>query len=193
LMDALGLSSAHIVGLSMGGMIGQEIAILHPERVSSLTLVCTCAALEPDTIGILRAWRAARPNCDDVDFTLMLSAWLFTHRFFQQPESVQGFLQLVSSNPFPQSPAGFQRQCDAVMAYDARDRISRISAPTQVIVGAEDNLTPPRYSRWLAERIPGARLTEVSTAAHVLSIETPDAFNEVLLDFLQARSKAAAV
>jgi 3-oxoadipate enol-lactonase len=193
LMDALGLQSAHIVGLSMGGMIGQEMAIAHPARVSSLTLVCTCAAMEPDTVGILRAWKSARMVCDDVDFVLMLSAWLFTHRFFQQLEAVQGFLQLVSGNPFPQTLTGFQRQCDAVMTHDTRDRVSRISVPTQVIVGAEDTLTPPRHSRWLAERIPGATLTEVPNAAHVLSIECPEAFNGALLQFLNSQRKAVAV
>jgi pimeloyl-ACP methyl ester carboxylesterase len=149
--------------------------------------------MDPDTAGILRAWKAARPHCNDVDFVLMLSAWLFTHRFFQHLEAVQGFLQLVSGNPFPQSVAGFQRQCDAVMTHDTRDRVSRISAPTQVIVGAEDNLTPPRHSRWLAQQIKGAALTEVPNAAHVLSIECPEAFNGTLLQFLNSQRKAIAV
>ena len=193
LMDALGIRTAHIVGLSMGGMIGQEIAIEAPDRVSSLTLVCTAAATEPETAGILRAWRAARPQCDDVDFVLMVSGWLFTHRFFQQAEAVQGFLQLVRSNPFPQSAAGFQRQCDAVLGHDARDRVSRIRVPTQIIVGTEDTLTPPRHSRWLAERISGATLTEVPDAAHVLSLEVPEVFNRVAIDFLQAQPKAVSV
>jgi pimeloyl-ACP methyl ester carboxylesterase len=193
LMDAIGVSSAHIVGLSMGGMIGQEMAIAHPDRVASLTLVCTCAASEPETAGVVRAWRAARPHGDDVDFVLMLSAWLFTHRFYQQAEAVQGFLQLVRSNPFPQSAAGFQRQCDAVLAHDTRDRVSQIKAPTQVVVGAEDTLTPARQSRWLAERIPGATLTVVPNAPHVLSLETPEAFNRVVLEFLQAQRTPAPV
>ena len=195
LMDALALPSAHIVGLSMGGMIGQEMAINYPSRVSSLTLVCTFAAMDPDTMGIMRGWRASRPHCNDVDFTLMLSAWLLTYRFFQQPEAVKGFLQMVSSNPFPQSAAGFQRQCDAVMSHDTRDRLSRISAPTHVIVGSEDNLTPPRHSQWLVQQIPGAKLTEVPNAPHVLSIETPDTFNAALLQFLNVRAgrEAASV
>lgn len=193
LMDALGVQTAHIIGLSMGGMIAQEIAIDAPGRVSSLTLVCTAAATEPETAGILRAWRAARPHCDDVDFVHMVSASLFTYRFFQQAEAVEGFLQLVRSNPFPQSAAGFQRQCDAVLGHDARDRVSRITVPTQVIVGTEDTLTPARHSRWLAERISGAKLTEVPEAAHVLSIEVPEAFNRVVIDFLQAQPKAVSV
>ena len=193
LMDAIGVSSAHIVGLSMGGMIGQEMAISHPNRVSSLTLACTAAATEPETAGVLRAWKAARPHCDDVDFVLMVSAWLFTHRFYQHAEAVQGFLQLVRSNPFPQTVAGFIRQCDAVLSHDTRDRVSRITAPTRIIVGTEDILTPARYSQWLADRIAGAELIRVPNAGHVLSLETPDEFNRVLIEFLQAQPKGVAV
>ena len=193
LMAAIGLSSAHIVGLSMGGMIGQEMAISSPTSVSSLTLVCTGAVTGPDTAGVLRAWKAARPHCDDVDFVLMVSAWLFTHRFYQQAETVEGFLQLVRSNPFPQTASGFVRQCDAVLSHDTRDRVSQISAPTCIIVGAEDTLTPPRYSRWLADRIPGAELIQVPDAAHLLSLERPDEFNRVLIEFLRVQPTVAAV
>jgi pimeloyl-ACP methyl ester carboxylesterase len=193
LMDALGLPSAHVVGLSMGGMIAQEMAIASPGRVSSLTLVCTCAAIEPEMAGILRAWKAARPHCDDVEFVLMVSAWLFSHRFYQDAASVEGFLGIVRSNPFPQSAAGFVRQCDAVLSHDTRDRVSRITTPTRIVVGAEDILTPPRYSRWLADQIPGAQLVEVPAAAHLVSLEAPEAFNRVLVEFLQAQPNPAAV
>ena len=92
-----------------------------------------------------------------------------------------------------ESAAGFQRQCDAVLGHDARDRVSRIRVPTQIIVGTEDTLTPPRHSRWLAERISGATLTEVPDAAHVLSLEVPEVFNRVAIDFLQAQPKAVSV
>ena len=193
LMDALGIPSAHIVGASMGGMIAQEIAIDHPSRVSSLTLVCTTASIEPSMAGVLKAWKAARPHCEEVDFVLSLSPWLFTHRFYQVPEAVQGFLGVVAGNPFPQSVAGFQRQCDAILTHDTRDRLSRITAPTHVIVGTEDILTPARHSRALAQQIAGATLTEIPEAGHVVMMENADAFNRALLEFLQAQPKPAGV
>ena len=193
LMDALGLASAHIVGMSMGGMIAQEIAIGHPSRVASLTLVCTAAAMEEGQRGIFRTWRALRPEAAADDFVQSLSPWLFTHRFYLDPEPMQAFLQMVRDNPFPQSAAAFQRQCDAVTGFNALDRLDAIAAPTHVIVGAEDILTPPRLSRTLAERIAGATLTELPAAGHVLQLETPEAFNPVLIRFLQAQSTSAPV
>lgn len=193
LMDAIGVPSAHIVGLSMGGMIAQEMAMASPDRVSSLTLVCTCAGIDPEMAGVLRAWKAARPHVDDVDFVLMVSSWLFTHRFYQDAASVEGFLGIVRSNPFPQSAAGFVRQCDAVLTHDTRDRLAQIRTPTRIIVGAEDTLTPSRYSRWLADRIPGAELIVLPNAGHLLSLETPGEFNQTLIEFLQAQPKTAAV
>jgi pimeloyl-ACP methyl ester carboxylesterase len=193
LMDALGLSSAHIVGASMGGMIAQEIALNHPGRASSLTLVCTAASIDAELSGVLRAWKAARPHCAEDDFVLSLSPWLFSYRFLQQPEAVGGFMQLVRGNPFPQTVAGFQRQCDAVLSHHTEDRLGRIEVPTHVIVGTEDTLTPPRLSRVLAEHIPGARLTELPQVAHVMFLESPDTFNPPLLQFLEAEAKGVGV
>jgi pimeloyl-ACP methyl ester carboxylesterase len=191
-MEAVCVSSAHIVGASMGGMIGQEMALKHPNRIASLTLVCTVAAVDEEMAGVLRAWKASRPHVAADNFTLSLSAWLFTHRFFQQVEAVRGFMQLVRGNPFPQSVEGFQRQCDAVHGHNAADRVSTIAAPTHVIVGAEDILTPPRHSRALAAAIRGAQLTEVPAAAHVLWLEKPEDFNRALIGFLQSQPIATA-
>ena len=188
LMDALGLATAHLVGASMGGMIAQEIAINYPERVVTLTLVCSSPWIDRQTAGVIRAWRAQRPHCEADEFVLSLSPWLFTHRFLQQPEAVNAFLGMVRDNPSPQTVAGFQRQCDAVLSHNAGDRLGTISAPTQVIVGSEDVLTPPHNSRALADRIPGARLTELPALGHVLFAENAEAFNPVLLQFLDAQS-----
>jgi pimeloyl-ACP methyl ester carboxylesterase len=193
LMDALGLPSAHIVGSSMGGMIAQEIALAHPQRVMSLTLVCTTASIDAELAGVLRAWKAARPHGADDDFVLALSPWLFTYRFLQQPDAVRGFMGLVRGNPFPQTAASFVRQCDAILSHDTQDRVARIAAPTHVIVGSEDVLTPPRLSHALAGRIPGAKLTEIPASAHVLFLESPEPFNQAMLAFLDAQAPSATV
>jgi pimeloyl-ACP methyl ester carboxylesterase len=187
LMDGLGIAAAHIVGASMGGMIAQEIAINHPARVLSLTLVCSAPIVDSHTAAVVKTWRAQRPHCEADEFVLAASPWLFTFRFLQQPEALEAFLGMVRGNPFPQTVAGFQRQCDAVAGHNALARLGTIAAPTHVIVGSEDVLTPPQQSRALAERIPGARYTEVPALGHVLFAENPDAFNSALLQFLNAQ------
>jgi pimeloyl-ACP methyl ester carboxylesterase len=184
LMDALDVPSAHIIGASMGGMIAQEIGLNYPGRVLSLTLVCTMASTAGPLADILRAWKAARPPASPAQFTLTISPWLFTYRFYEQPEPMQGLLQMVRDNPFPQTPAGFARQCDAILSHDAAGRLGSVRAPTHVIVGTEDTLTPRRYSHALAALIPGARLTEIGAAGHGVFWEKVPEFNLAVTGFL---------
>jgi 3-oxoadipate enol-lactonase/4-carboxymuconolactone decarboxylase len=78
----------------------------------------------------------------------------------------------------------FARQCDAVVPFDARDRLGAISAPTHIIAGAEDIFTPPRFSREIADAIPGSTLSILPEVGHGMFWETPEAFNEALVSFL---------
>jgi pimeloyl-ACP methyl ester carboxylesterase len=185
LMNALGLASTHVLGVSLGGMIAQEIAINHPSRVTTLTLACTVANVDDYIAGINRAWKYLRPHCSNDDFALSVSSWMFTHRFFQERANVDRFLHAVRNNPFPQSVSGYQRQIDAVLGYAANNRLSTIGAPMHVIVGAEDILTPPCYSRRLADNIRGSRVTEIAAAGHAALWERPNEFNYAVIDFLQ--------
>ncbi len=185
LMHELGISSAHILGASMGGMVAQELAINYPERVLSLTLVCTVPVVDSWLGGIITSWKRLRPNGATDDLIRTISPWLFTYRYFAAPEPLLSFLQMIRDAPFPQSAACFGRQCDAVLSHDARNRLGAIQAPTHVIVGAEDNLTPPRYSRTLARHIPGTKVTEIPAAAHGVFWERPEEFTRAVLDFLQ--------
>ena len=185
LMAQLALEPAHLLGASMGGMIVQELALNYPERVRSLTLVCAMAKTDPFVRHLVTSWQSVRRQCTTEEFYQMFGLWLFTHRFYEQPEAVQLFMQQVASHPFPQSANSFLRQCEAVFTHDALDRLGAITAPTHVIVGAEDILTAPRYSRVLAEQIPGARLTVVPESGHALFWEKPTEFNQAVLDFLK--------
>ena len=176
----------------MGGMIAQEVAINYPERVSSLTLVCTAPVVDPFLSYIVRSWILLRPQCSLEDFFQIISPWIFTHRFYEQPEAVQAFMQMVRDNPFPQTVDCFRRQCEAVLTHDAQNRLAAIKSPTHVIVGEEDILTPPRYSRVLAQQIPRARLTVLPGSGHGLFWEKPTEFNQAVLDFLKEQLAAVA-
>jgi pimeloyl-ACP methyl ester carboxylesterase len=189
LMDALEIDAAHIVGASMGGMIAQELALASPHRVLSLTLTCTTATTDAALGDILRAWRTLRGPASPLEFTATVAPWLMTYRFLQNVDSVQAFLQTVRDNPFPQDAARFARQCDAILSHDAAERLHALAVPTHVIVGAEDILTPPRYSQALAALIPNARLTEVPRAGHGLFWENVPEFNAAVAGFLNEQGR----
>jgi pimeloyl-ACP methyl ester carboxylesterase len=185
LMDALGVERAHVVGVSMGGMIAQELALNHPTRLRSLHLGCTFA--RPDGYARARAdvWREIRTRLSPEAALRAIFLWLFAPATYnERPEFVEQLLQSALANPYPQSLTGFLRQRDAIATHDALDRLDAIRAPTLVTVGEEDILVPPRFSRELATRIPGAELKVLSGVGHVYFWERPDAFNGLCLDFL---------
>lgn len=185
LMDKLDIGRAHILGASMGGAIAQEFAINYPERVRSLTIVCSWPGYEPVVSQLMESWKTARRKLTMEEFYQGIGLWVFTHRFYQNPEAVAMFMQMITENPFPQSVEGFCRQCDAVLTHNALDRLGQITAPTHVVVGDEDILTPLRFSRTLADKILGAELTVIPESGHGLFWEKPVEFNQAVIDFLK--------
>jgi pimeloyl-ACP methyl ester carboxylesterase len=93
--------------------------------------------------------------------------------------------QMLSA-PYPQPPEAFGRQADALSAFDAVDRLGEIKAPTLVLVGDQDVLTPPWEARKLAEAIPNAKLHVLAGGGHCLFWEIPDKFNQAVMEFLTA-------
>lgn len=185
LLDALTPGApAHVVGLSMGASIAQELALLAPDRVRSLTLVSASAAIEPRIQELLEAWRAIYPRVHAGDFQRQANCWLFSWRFFERAGAAAGVVAYAER----QSPPAewFLAQIDAARRHDTRDRLHTLSAPTLVISGAEDAMTPPRLGRDLAARIPGAAFVEIAEAGHSVNLEQQRIFNETVKAFLDA-------
>jgi 3-oxoadipate enol-lactonase len=185
LMDALGIEDAHVLGVSMGGMIAQEIALGYPDRVRSLQLHCTLARAD----GYLRAQIvAARLQRRKLTLEETLRAaylWLFAPATYnERPEFVETILQTAVASPYPMSVVGFERQCDAVETHDALDRIARIRCPALISAAADDILIPPRFARELAARLPAAEFRLIDGAGHGYFWERPDEFNRMCLEFL---------
>jgi 3-oxoadipate enol-lactonase len=188
LLDHLGVERAHVVGWSMGGMIAQELALSYPQKVERLVLLASLAQAEPYANGwITFTVQSYNPDLDLAGRLLMGMPWIYTPTLMTQPAMVKGALEAAKADPFPTTQASVAAQAEACRGYiygDALERIRAITAPTLVLVGAEDILTPPDYSRAMAERIPGARLQILERGGHGVPVEYPQAVNDALLAFL---------
>ncbi|MGH7354582.1 MAG: alpha/beta fold hydrolase [Candidatus Rokuibacteriota bacterium] len=191
LLDALGIERAHVLGVSMGGMIAQELALNHPGRVRTLQLHCTYARPDGYILALVDAWCRVRTTFDQEHALRTIALWLFAPATYnERPELVETLLQTALANPHPQSVTGFLRQGDAVRAHDTLDRLEKLRCPTLVSVAEDDILVPPRFTRELAARIPGAELRTIPGAGHVYFWERPEVFNEICLDFIARHAKA---
>ncbi len=186
LLDALGIDRAHVVGVSMGGYIAQELALTGPSRVSGLVLATTSAGPYPLKGSILEEWvRGALSGMPPETFFQIMLPFMFNDRCFEQP----GVLDLTVATIAPQAaapPHVLARQITACVEFDARDRIGLVTAPTLVIAGREDYFVPFSLSEELAARIPGARLRILDGGGHGFTASTADSFNRAVLEFLDA-------
>jgi pimeloyl-ACP methyl ester carboxylesterase len=190
-LDRLSVSAAHIVGLSLGGMIAQELALAAPQRVHSLVLVNTLARTDDWFAGTLRAFELIRRQVPDTPafFEAILSWWV-SHRFFEGSERCTWLRWLLHQTPHSQRLDGFLRQLEAIRGHDTLDRLAGIACPTLILSGEDDGVMPPRYARQLAERLPHAELVVIPEVGHALPFEAPAAFRTHLADFLRRQSAA---
>lgn len=188
LMQALGIERAHISGISMGGAIGQELALRHPERVRSLTLNCTWPRCDAYTTRIFESFKALAPTADPRAFLRLIYLWIFTPAYHNAHlDDLQRREEEVMSSEVPPQPAhAFAAQCDACIAHDTLERLGAITAPTLITVGDRDIFTPLHYARALHERIQGSELVVMEGCGHAHHWERTPEFNARTLAFLQA-------
>lgn len=187
LLDALDIDRTHLLGLSMGSMIGLEFALRHADRLDRLVLAGPNAAPARSTVDPISIWNWVKTHDPGGEiFGAQQFTWLFSSAFLRNQQAVQETAALLSSNPNPVKPEAYDRQSQAYLRFDALDRIHDIQAATLVIVGEQDLLTPPWVAREVAAGIPGARLEIVTGegSSHVLPLERPDDFNRLAMTFL---------
>lgn len=189
LMTAIGIERAHIVGASMGGMIAQELAINFPDRIDRLVIACSqmiASELRRKVSMAQRAlWEAGLPR--DVVSAIQMP-WGSTPGVLQDESLPLAALALQATDPYPIAKHAYLRQLDATLAHDTVDRLHRISAPSLVLVGSEDILTPPGESAAIAQRIPGSELRILPRGGHGFTGEYAPQFNRAVLDFLGRKS-----
>jgi 3-oxoadipate enol-lactonase len=182
LMDFLEIGAAHIYGESMGGMIAQEVALRHPQRVRSLVLGCTTfggpQAVPPpqESLPVLVSLAALSP-----EEALDQGSRIFYHA--SRREDMKRRLQAYVDTRT--TPEAYQRQLEACIAFDSYERLPQIGAPTLVINGEGDAILPAENSRILSERIPGAELVLFPDSGHLYFHERPAAADTAVLDFLR--------
>ena len=181
LLDHLGIERADLFGMSLGGMIAQEIALRHPARVAHLVLGCTHAGFVHAIHPPKGAQRAFTMQTDDWGERMRALA-PFALAGDVQRDLLERFIAKKSADV--QDPAGYEAQIQAVLNHDALDRLGGIDAPTLVITGDDDRVIPGANSEVLAERIPGARLEVIAGAGHVFFVERPEETLAVLEAFL---------
>ncbi len=187
LMKELGIKKSHFIGISMGGMICQEFAINHPELVHKLILTGTSAANELASFDPINIWNFVKQNDKEgLTFAQQQFIWLFSDSFLRNHKAVEQTLQLLGSNPNPVSPAAYKRQVNAYLKHNTLNRLNKIKAPTLVLVGEQDRLTPPWIVKEVADGIPASkfRIIKGDGASHVLPLERPDDFNKAVFSFL---------
>jgi pimeloyl-ACP methyl ester carboxylesterase len=185
LMDALKISRAHVLGISMGGMIAQELALNHPEKVEKLVLCSTnCGGakqilpaqevlemLSADQSGLSaeEVARVAVPLCYTTDF------------IDNNPDYVELMIRQILKAPI--SNEAYKRQLNAIMHFDMYDRLSQIKAPTLVLRGQRDILIPPENGSILSKAIPNAKLANLEKSAHLLAEDMEEVIH-VITEFL---------
>ncbi|MCV9938437.1 alpha/beta hydrolase [Boseaceae bacterium BT-24-1] len=178
----LGIDTAVLVGLSMGGTVAQSFTLSYPERVNALVLVGATPHGLGEDVNVNNVLRAIE------ELGVVTASQNVIERSFGKaagPELLRFAKMEVS-----QTPASVARQAIVSLnASDSRSRLGEIGVPTLVVVGDEDIITPPSESRALAEGIPGSRLEIIAAAGHFPMLEQPGAFNRLLEEFLSQSTR----
>lgn len=181
LLDGLGISRTHYVGLSMGGMIGMTSALRYPGRFASLALCDTSSRVPPEAGPI---WEGRIKTATEQGMEPLVEPTLqrwFTEPFYKSSKPMMTRVgQMIRNTP----AAGYIGCCHAIPKINVSDKLGAIKCPVQVIVGDQDVGTPVAVSRAIHEAIPGSELVIIPSASHLSNLEQPQAFNNALKDFL---------
>lgn len=184
LVRHLDLAPVTLVGHSMGGMIAQECAARHPDEVDRLVLVATGARASARDNDLFASWARLFPVIDRGLWFRNLFYWVFTPGFFADRKAVDALVQLATGYPYQQTPEAFANQVRTIAAFDGTPALASIRARTLVMAGTVDLLFPVAASAAFARSIPHASFAPVEGAAHSIPMEQPQAFAELVLEFL---------
>jgi len=180
LLRALGVEAAHVMGFSMGSVIAQHLALRNPRMVRSLVLCSTWGRSDAYFKAMADSWRWMIDSApDERSFYDAFLVWVYTRRAHDDG-TVDRIIEESMAFPHQQPPEAMQRAIDAFRDHDLLDRLPEIKAPTLVIAGEHDLVSPPVLGRQVAEAIPGARFELMVGEAYQPFQEVPERFNALV-------------
>jgi pimeloyl-ACP methyl ester carboxylesterase len=191
LMDALGIKKAHIVGCSMGGIIAQQLALRHPDKVKSAILMCTWARLDRYGKAIFDHLKHIKAHLSRRQMMNYVQLLIFTKPFWDHDECYKGVQQGqvdAAINPGPQPLHALEAQAAACQSHNVLDELKNIKAPCLVIGGKNDIFTPRWMAEELAAHIPNNELHLFDTRDTPSTGSASEAFNAKSMEFLQKHS-----
>ena len=193
LLDELEIRRAHVLGGFLGGMIAQELALANPERVASLILVGTYARADAKRRLVLDLWKSMVQLGVPAELRIKNRlCWTLGDATLEQEDLIEAMWRFYLRDDAPMDDKVFARQAEACVAHDALERVGQIAAPTLVVCGEGDILTPPHLSRQLAARIKGSRLVVMPNAGHLVAAELAPRFNRLVSRFLAEQERGEA-
>lgn len=187
LLDALGISTAHVMGISMGGFIAQEMALNRPERVTKLVLAATHYG-GPDAIPPPpEAMKVLTDRSGDLTELLLRGFRIATAPGFgeRHPEIISELLAYRLTQPVP--PPQYAAQVQVGLTHNAADRLEQIQCPTLILFGAEDNVVPAGNAELLLSKLPYAQIKILPGLGHIFPIEDPQLTAQVVIEFLESK------
>jgi 3-oxoadipate enol-lactonase len=182
-MDALDIEAAHWVGISMGGMIGQAVALNHAARLRSLVLCDTAAEVPPEAQAV---WQQRIEKARGEGMAALadetIERWFTPPYLAKRPPDVRRIRDMILSTPV----SGFIGCSEAIRRLGFLERLGDIRLSTLIVVGEQDPGTPVANSEAIHNRIKDSRLEIIPLAAHLCNVEQAELFNQILLGFLQS-------
>jgi aminoacrylate hydrolase len=186
LMDQLEIDSAHVVGHSTGGAIGQTMAIAHPKRLKKLVLFATWTKADFFFRHLFSVRRDVLTKIGAEAYVKAGTLFLFPPWWIQKNEKMLAEREALTVENFPPVEVVASR-IDGIVAFDRSAELGRIRTPTLVLCAKDDAITPAYFSEELAKQIPGAKLQILPDGGHCASEAVPESFNKAVLDFLGSR------
>ena len=184
LLDRLAIGKTHVIGYSMGGAIAQELAINQPQLVDKLILLATYDSTDNRAQDLFRGFASLRRDLNREDYLRLTLPWGYTYEEYEKPGFVEEVIAELVNDPLYQENEAFTRQMEATIAFNSRDRLHLIKAPTLLVFGDEDIMTPIRFANSMVARIKNAQLFVIKGTGHLFMRTRFREASEVIKDFL---------